>query len=76
MALKHLNSSAEVFDALGGIPGVMEVASAKYKAVFQWKSSGSFPSNTYVLLTGELNRRGYMAPASLWDMREPAQAAS
>ena len=73
MSDKSLQSADDVFAALGGLPGVMDLTKSKYKTVHQWKASGSFPSNTYVLMTTEIGRLGYTAPASLWDMREAVE---
>lgn len=73
MSDKPLQSSDDVFAVLGGLSGVMDLTKSKYKTVHQWKASGSFPSNTYVLMTSELERLGHTAPASLWDMREAVE---
>ena len=69
-----LTTAASVFDALGGVAGVMEVTGAKYKTVHAWKASGSFPSDTYVVMVEALKQRGLTASSSLWDMRFPAEA--
>jgi len=71
-SVSELTSSDAVFDALGGVPGVMEVTGARYKTVHMWKAAKSFPSATYVLMTDELSRRGYRASPDLWDMKQRA----
>ncbi len=65
---RELSTSAEVISVLGGLGAVSDLTGAEYKAVSNWKSSGSFPSRTFLVLTGALRRRGFSAPASLWGM--------
>lgn len=75
MADTTLQNADQVFDALGGIPGLQELTGSKYKTVHYWKQSASFPSRFYVLMTAALNERGLSADPSLWDMEVPAEAA-
>jgi hypothetical protein len=74
MAETTLRTADEVFDALGGLPGVQDLTRSKYKTVHYWKQSASFPSRFYVLMTGALRERGLSADPSLWDMEVPAEA--
>lgn len=71
----ELSTTAEVMEALGGISAVMQLTSSKYNAVHNWQSFPKFPSNTYVAMTNALREKGFHAPASLWGMKEPAEAA-
>lgn len=73
MSIQELTSTAAVMDALGGVPGVMQITGASYKAAFNWKSFPTFPSKTYVAMTDALSRAGKCAPASLWGMTETTQ---
>lgn len=66
-----LTSADAVFDALGGVPGVMQITGARYKTVHAWKRAKSFPSDTYVSMALELQKRGLSAGPELWDMRLP-----
>lgn len=74
-----LSSASEVMDALGGNGAVAELTGSTNKAVWNWRASGSFPSNTYVVLTDALRAIGKTAPDSLWGMKaansEPERAA-
>lgn len=72
---QELTSADAVFDALGGVDGLMGLTGARYKTVHMWKAAKSFPSSTYVLMTSELERRGYGADPSFWGMRQPARAS-
>lgn len=76
MAETTLRTTDEVFDALGGLPGVQYLTRSKYKTVHFWKQSGSFPSRFYVLMTGALRERGLSADPSLWDMEVPAEVGA
>lgn len=72
----ELTSADAVFEALGGMDAVLELTGARYKTAHVWKQIGSFPSKFYVLMTAELERRGYSASPDLWDMRQPARASA
>ncbi|WP_334358387.1 MULTISPECIES: hypothetical protein [unclassified Bradyrhizobium] len=56
--------------ALGGIEVVLQLTGANAKQAWNWTGRfGAFPANTYVCLMRALNRRGYTAPARLWNMK-------
>lgn len=61
---------------LGGIPATAILTGADYKAAFNWKSAGKFPSRFFLVMSQELERRGFTAPASLWGMVETDRVAS
>lgn len=63
-----LEHTSSVIDALGGIAAVAKLTGRNYGAAAQWPHAASFPSNTYVVMTGALARIGKSAPASLWGM--------
>lgn len=73
MDLECLDTADQVFDALGGNPGVIEITGAKASAVANWRMVGSFPPKMYVAMTDALRSRGKTAPAPLWRMLEAAQ---
>jgi hypothetical protein len=75
MNLEILETADQVFDALGGNQGVAELTESKPSRVSNWRICGSFPANFYVLMTDALRSRGKTAPASLWRMREAAEAS-
>lgn len=72
--MDELHTTSEVMDALGGNPVVAELTGSKPKAVSNWRSFETFPSNTYVAMTVALNAIGKTAPASLWGMKQPVDA--
>lgn len=71
MDLEKLETVAEVFAALGENPGVGAITGSQPSALSMWRAAGTFPSNTYVVLTDALRAVGKTAPDSLWKMRAP-----
>lgn len=67
-----LQTTAAVIDALGGNPAVGDLTGSNAKAVWNWRSSNSFPANTYVAIMTALRAQGMRAPDSLWAMKLPA----
>jgi hypothetical protein len=76
MKLECLDTADQVFDELGGYLGVAEIVGCKPNAAANWRTFKSFPANTYVALTEALRLRGKTAPAALWRMRSPSEAAN
>jgi len=74
--MHELRTTTEVIDALGGNQPVADLTSSTNKAVSNWRGFPTFPSNTYVVITEALRRRGKTAPDALWGMKMPAEAAS
>lgn len=74
MSIEVIETAEQVFDALGGNSAVEAITSSKPSAVSNWRSFGSFPSNTYVAMNDALAAVGKTAPASLWGMRTPLTA--
>ncbi len=70
----QINSAPEVIAVLGGPTAVGKLFDVRPNAVSQWKTRG-FPPETYVALMAALAEKGFSAPASLWQMRKPQQAA-
>lgn len=66
----ELTTTEQVIEALGGLPKVMEMTGASYRRAFNWKSSETFPSNTYAVMTEALKARKLTAPITLWGMIE------
>lgn len=73
--LEQLNSVADVFAALGENPGMGRLTGNKASTLSMWRAAGTFPSNTYVVITEALRAIGKTAPDSLWRMRAPANEA-
>jgi hypothetical protein len=74
MILEILETTGDVMDALGGNSAVETITSSKPSAVSNWRSSNSFPANTYVVMTDALRAIGKSAPDSLWGMRTVAES--
>lgn len=74
--MKELTTVEQVIEALGGTAATARLLGAKMTAVSNWKHVYKrFPPRTFVLINGELKRLGKRAPASLWGMAEPNEAA-
>lgn len=69
-SVRVLKSTKAVMKALGGTQTVANLTRRDYKAAFNWLGSPTFPSNTFVVMTGELKAQRLSAPASLWAMTE------
>lgn len=72
--MDELRTTSQVMDALGGNSAVAELTGSSNKAVWNWRVSETFPSNTYVAMTAALAAIGRSAPATLWGMKIPAPA--
>jgi hypothetical protein len=65
---RRLTTAKEVVKVLGGIAVVTEMTDVNPKAVYHWANGvGSFPARTYDCMRKALKRRGYTAPAALWN---------
>jgi hypothetical protein len=64
-----LKSTAAVIDALGGNAEAAAVLEVAYNSITNWRMFGRFPTNTFVQIQRELEKRGHTAPAHLWSMR-------
>ena len=67
-----LATTSEVILALGGVKAVAELTGRTYDAAWNWNKFETFPSDTYLVMTGALRERGIEAPPSLWRMVEAA----
>jgi hypothetical protein len=72
--MKTLETTAEVVRELGGYLAVAEITGSKPSAASNWPRFKTFPSNTYLAITSALEAKGLSAPASLWAMKQPANA--
>ena len=72
--MRELPTAKAVIEELGGIHAVASIVGAKYRTAWRWIQDG-FPADTYVAISSVLRERGCTAPPSLWDMREPQEAA-
>lgn len=73
MDLEILETTEQVIETLGGNGPVAELTLSKPNAVSNWRSFKTFPSNTFVAMTGALRAQGKTAPASLWGMKLPSE---
>ena len=71
MAHTVLQSADKVVDALGGPTAVAKITHKSVQAVSNWKRTGRLAPDTFLVLTVELDSRGYRADPSLWGIRAP-----
>jgi hypothetical protein len=75
---RHITSTQQVFDALGGTHRISQLTGASYTAAYNWLTNG-LPARTYLILTQALAWRGFTADPDLWGMtrkrrtKEPAR---
>jgi hypothetical protein len=62
---RTLRSTADVLQVLG-IPAVMAMTGARYKTVWQWGETETFPARTHAVMTWALRKKKLTAPPSLW----------
>lgn len=73
---KSLQTAGDVIDALGGTGATQSLIGRKWaQSVSNWRKNNRLPADTFLILTRELARLGFTAPAALWGIAEPAEAA-
>jgi hypothetical protein len=67
--MKRLYTASDVVKALGGHGEVMRLTKANKQQLWNWEVYfESFPPRTYWIMSRELARKGFHAPAHLWKM--------
>jgi hypothetical protein len=70
--LLRLSSTRDIVDVLGGAAAVRNMIAVEgkpvaVKAVYHWISIGMFPARAMDIMKKALKKRGYTAPARLWN---------
>jgi hypothetical protein len=68
----RITSVREAIEILGGPTAVGRMVGRSPQSAVNWRAADRFPANTFLVIKGELAKRKIEAPASLWDMKEPA----
>ncbi len=64
-----LRTTAEVIDALGGVPSVRNLLQLKnYQQAQNWRLRGRFPGWTFLTLSRLVQAKGHTADPALWRM--------
>lgn len=71
----ELRTAAEVIQEVGGLAATARLTGRKSQHVWNWRSAGRFPADTFLVLAKVLEEQGKTAPASLWGIKDPEQAA-
>lgn len=72
----YLKTADEVIDALGGSGPVSELCGVGRAAVSYWRVSNRFPAHTFPTIQTELNGRGLMADAELFNFDRKRRQAT
>ena len=72
----ELNSVDEVIAVLGGVTAAAGMVGKTAQTANSWRVAQQLPTKTYLVLSKELEKRGYTAPLRLWGMIEPTRAES
>lgn len=68
--MKRLRTAEQVVKALGGLDEVMKLTRANFKQAWHWTGrADAFPAVFHECMTKALQRKGYNAPARLWNQR-------
>ena len=73
--MQVLSTTSDVIAALGGTRAVADLTHRTYNAAYNWRYFDAFPSNTFLVMQAALRAKNIDAPASLWGIREPENAA-
>lgn len=78
--LRTLRTTSEVIDALGGnIPFGEMISTAKFERVAQhvsnYRRTGNFPADSFLVVRAALEAKGLTAPAALWGITDPKASA-
>lgn len=63
---KSLKTVDAVIDELGGTAVTAKITGRQMQHVSNWRSAGRMPSNTFLILTTALEKKGATAPPDLW----------
>jgi hypothetical protein len=74
--MKKLRTVDQVVNVLGGLPKVCAMTGANLKQAWHWSGRAEkFPAQYHEVMTRALRRRGYEAPARLWNQKGVSKAA-
>lgn len=74
--MRELQTVTAVIEALGGDAATRLLTGRKQNYISNWKAAGRFPAPTFLIISNELDLRGYRASPKLWGIAEPEKAAS
>jgi hypothetical protein len=74
MERKKLVTATAVIEELGGTNVTASLAGVKAQAVTNWRTNNRLPARTYLVFSRRLQAKRLTAPASLWGLKEPAEA--
>lgn len=73
--MRRIVSVKEVIEVLGGVSAVQAMTRVNIKAVYHWVQVETFPARLHHMMKMALKRRGYTAPARLWNQVSEKKAA-
>jgi hypothetical protein len=76
MGIRELETTSDVIDECGGTVAFGRLVNKTKQSVSNYRASGRFPPETYLIVTAELRSRRCAAPPKLWGMEVPARASA
>lgn len=75
MKTRPLQTTDDVIKALGGREAVAALVGRDKHSTLNWRSDGrgKFPSDTFLVMTKALEKKGLSAPPSLWGQIDPTR---
>lgn len=75
---RHLKKVSDIIRVIGGTKRIAEIFDCGVTTVGNWRVWNALPSNTFLVISGELDRLGVTADLSLWNfaavrVEEPVQ---
>jgi len=76
MKIRQLGTTGAVIDECGGTVATAAIIRRTKQHVSNYRRTGRFPPDTFLVLKDELKKRRCAAPSSLWGIPEPVRASS
>jgi hypothetical protein len=76
MEARHLTTAEDVIRTLGKPTQVGRLVGRSAQSVVNWRRAKRLPADTFLVLSKELEQRGYTAAPSVWGIMEPEREAA
>ena len=75
MKIRVLDTTDEVIDECGGTVAFAKLIARDKQHVSNYRSTGRFPPDTFLIVEAALKKRRCRAPSMLWSITDPAKMA-
>lgn len=72
---KILSTATAVIDELGGTKATADLTGRRMQHVTNWRAAGRLPADTFLIVSEALKKKNAAAPAALWGIKLPTEAA-